>query len=143
VNFVLGNALCVREGKDATLISTGGLLGVAVETAQRLSEKGVGTRVLSMHTLKPLDTQAVLAAARETPLILTIEEHSIIGGLGSAVAEVLAEAPGSGVAFKRIGLPSQFSPYIGSQDYLRQRHGLTAEAISEYAAGVLQLAVTS
>jgi transketolase len=142
VDFVLGKALRLREGRDATLIATGGVLGVAVEAAQDLAGRGIETRVLSMHTLKPLDVEAVLAAARDTRAIVTIEEHSIIGGLGGAVAEVLAEAPGVRVAFKRIGLPSEFSPHIGGQEYLRQRHRLTADAVSEYVAGVLAAAIT-
>lgn len=138
IDFVLGKAIRMREGDDATLISIGGLLQTTAQAAQRLADNGIETRVLSMHTLKPLDTEAVLAAARETRAILTIEEHSIIGGLGSAVAEVLAEAEGAKVIFRRIGLPSAFSPHIGSQDYLRERHGLTPEAISKCVAGVLQ-----
>ncbi len=138
IDFVLGKAIRLREGRDATLISTGGLLQTAVRAAQRLTDEGIESRVLSMHTLKPLDTEAVLAAARETRAIITIEEHSIIGGLGSAVAEVLAEAEQAKVAFKRIGLPSGFSPHIGSQEYLQEQHGLTAEAISKCVAGVLQ-----
>jgi transketolase len=141
VEFVLGKAIRLREGRDATLISTGGLLQTTVQAAQRLADQGIGTRVLSMHTLKPLDIEAVLAAARETRAIMTVEEHSITGGLGSAVAEVLAEAEGPRVAFKRIGIPPAFSPYIGSQEYLRERHGLTADAIASSVAGVLQPAV--
>ncbi len=138
IDFELGKAIHMREGGDATLISTGGLLQTTVRAAQRLADEGIKTRVLSMHTLKPLDTEAVLAAARETRAIVTIEEHSIIGGLGSAVAEVLAEADGARVAFKRIGLPSAFSPHIGSQEYLQDRHGLTEEAISKRVAGIMQ-----
>ncbi len=138
IHFVLGKAIRMREGRDATLISTGGLLQTTVQAAQRLADEGIETRVLSMHTLKPLDTEAVLAAARETRAIVTIEEHSIIGGLGGAVAEVLAEADGAKVAFKRIGLPSSFSPHIGSQEYMQERQGLTGEAISKCVAGMLQ-----
>ncbi len=138
IDFELGKAIHMREGGDATLISTGGLLQTTVRAAQRLADEGIKTRVLSMHTLKPLDTEAVLAAARETRAIVTIEEHSIIGGLGSAVAEVLAEADGARVAFKRIGLPSAFSPHFGSQEYLQDRHGLTEEAISKCVAGMMQ-----
>src|SRR5262249_53507868 len=110
IDFVLGKAICMREGRDATLISTGGLLQTMVQTAQRLAAEGIETRVLSMHTLKPLDADAVLAAARETRAIVTIEEHSVIGGLGSAVAEVLAEAEGATGAFNRRGRPLALSP---------------------------------
>lgn len=131
IHFELGKAIHMREGRDATLICTGGILQRAVRTAQRLSEEGIETRLLSMHTLKPLDTEAVLAAARETRAIFTLEEHSILGGLGSAVAEVLAEADIPRIPFKRIGVPPAFSPHIGSQEYMLERHGLTPESIAK------------
>ena len=129
ITFALGKAIRMREGRDATLISTGGILQTAVRAAQRLAEEGISTRLLSMHTLKPLDTEAILSAARETHAIFTLEEHSILGGLGSAVAEVLAEANVPKIPFKRIGVPPAFSPYIGSQEYMQECHGLTPEAI--------------
>jgi transketolase len=138
IEFQLGKAIRMREGKDATLISTGGILQNAVRAAELLEKEGIETRLLSMHTVKPLDTEAVLAAARETEAIFTIEEHSILGGLGSAVAEVLAEADGIKVPFRRIGLPSAFSPHIGSQEYMQERHGLTGEAIAKSVAGALR-----
>ncbi|MFY9819839.1 MAG: transketolase C-terminal domain-containing protein [Thermoanaerobaculia bacterium] len=128
IDFHLGRAIQVRDGKDVTLISTGGMLKAAAGVARRLAERGVEARVLSMHTLKPLDTEAVLAAARETGAIFTLEQHSVIGGLGSAVAEVLAES-GLTVKFKRIGLPSAFSPRVGSQQYLEAQNGLDEEGV--------------
>jgi transketolase len=106
------------------------MLQTAVKAAERLAGQGLQTRVLSMHTLKPLDEAAVLAAARETACIATLEEHSINGGLGSAVAEVLAEAAGIKVPFKRLGVPPIFSPHIGSQEYMLQQHGLNEESVS-------------
>ena len=129
IDFHLGKAIRVREGDDITFISAGGILPTAIRVAQILASKGVQARVLSMHTLKPLDTDAVLCAARETRAIVTLEEHSVIGGLGGAVAEVLAESGEARVAFKRMGLPSAFSKFLGSQEYLRARHGLSAETI--------------
>jgi len=133
IDFQLGRAIRVRDGADLTMISTGGMLGTTVAVADRLAERGVHARVLSMHTLKPLDEEAVRAAARETGTIATLEQHSVIGGLGSAVAEVLAELParnandgkpGSRVRFRRIGVPSAFSERVGSQKWLEQQHGL-------------------
>ncbi len=91
-----------------------------------------------MHTVKPLDAEAVLAAARETEAIFTVEEHSVLGGLGSAVAEVLAEAEGVKVPFKRIGLPSAFSPHIGTQEYMQEQHGLTGAAIAKTVTAALR-----
>jgi transketolase len=129
IDFQLGCAITVREGDDLTLISTGGLLPLAVQVADRLTEEGLRPRVLSMHTLKPLDVNAVLAAVRETRAIVTLEEHSVIGGLGAAVAEVLAESVEARVAFKRIGLPSTFTREVGDHDYLRAFHGLTEPGV--------------
>ena len=142
INFELGKAIHMREGRDATLISIGGILQNTMRAAERLAKKGIETRVLSMHTLKPLDAEAVLAAARDTEGIFTIEEHSILGGLGTAVAEVLAEADGIKAPLKRIGVPPAFSPHIGSQEYMQQCHGLTDEAIALTVAQTLR-SVTS
>jgi transketolase len=128
-DFQLGRAILVRQGYDWTLIATGGMLQTAVKVAGRLADENVEVRVLSMHTLKPIDRDAVVEAAEQTRGIVTLEEHSVIGGLGSAVAEVLAEADGVSVPFKRIGLPSVFCSDVGTQDYLRQIHGLSEEEI--------------
>jgi transketolase len=143
IDFELGKAIRMREGEDATLICTGGILQNTVRAAERLAKEGIETRLLSMHTVKPLDTEAVLAAARETGAIFTIEEHSVLGGLGSAVAEVLAETEGTKVPFKRIGVPSGFSPHVGSQEYMLERHGLTDEAIAKSVAGILRTVTSS
>jgi transketolase len=129
IEFRLGKAIKVREGNDITVISTGAMLQTAIQVSEKMETMGLSMRVLSMHTLKPLDEQAVIDAACETHAIATLEEHSIIGGLGSAVAEVLAEREDIKVPFKRIGLPSSFSTHVGSQEYLRLQHGLTDESI--------------
>jgi transketolase len=129
VPFTIGRALLVREGSDLALISTGSMLPEAVSVADRLARDGLSCRVLSMHTLKPLDTGAVLTAATETRLVVTFEEHSILGGLGGAVAEVLAEYAGPRAPLKRIGLPSAFAPCAGSRDYLARVFGLSEDAM--------------
>ena len=121
IDFSLGKAVTVRSGSDLTLISTGAMLPVAVEVAGEFPKR---VRVLSMHTIKPLDEDAVLRAARETGAIFTLEEHSITGGLGGAVAEVLAESGDLRIPFKRIGLPPIFSSHVGTQEYLRARYGM-------------------
>ncbi len=117
--FELGKAIAVRSGSDVTLISTGGMLYTTVQAAEALAELGIKARVLSMHTVKPLDEEAVLAAARETQAVFTLEEHSIIGGLGGAVAELLLESGVRPHIFKRIGLNGGFSSIVGTQEYLR------------------------
>jgi transketolase len=138
IEFDLGKAIRMREGKDVTLISTGGILPHVVQAVDLLEKEGIHARLLSMHTVKPLDTAAVLAAARQTEAIFTVEEHSILGGLGSAVAEVLAEADAVKVPFKRLGLPPAFSPHIGSQEYMLERHGLTGQGIAKNVAAALR-----
>ncbi len=129
VPFRIGKAVVARPGDDVTIISTGGLLHTAVAVADLLAAQGVTVRVLSMHTVKPLDEEAVLAAARETRGVVTVEEHSILGGLGGAVAEVLAESALSGVPFKRLGVPSEYATRVGGQDYLRAMYGLSKEGV--------------
>ncbi len=128
-DFQIGRALMIRDGSDITLIGSGGILCNVIQAARQLEENGIKARVLSMHTIKPLDNRAVLAAARETKTIITIEEHNIIGGLGSAVAEVLAEGQKTNVSFMRMGIPDTFCTQVGSQDFLRAIYSLSVEGI--------------
>jgi transketolase len=121
-DFRIGLAIQVRDGRDVTLISTGGLLQYAVHSAERLlNEDQISCRVLSMPTVKPLDRDAVEHAAMTTRLMVTVEEHSITGGLGSAVAEVLAEMAGPHAVLRRYGVPDEPYHLIGDQDYLRRQ----------------------
>jgi transketolase len=129
IQWSVGKAILVRPGRDVTLISTGAMLASAVAAAEKLAESGIDARVLSMHTVKPLDAEAVLAAARETGKIVTVEEHSLLGGLGGSVAEVLCEADVPRVRFRRIGLPSKFLKVVGDQDYLRKVQGLDVPSL--------------
>ncbi|MGB6482882.1 MAG: transketolase C-terminal domain-containing protein [Candidatus Acidiferrales bacterium] len=129
VVFQVGKAIQVTEGDDITLIAAGTMVHTAVQAARMLASNSIHARVLSMHTIKPLDEDAILAAARETAAIITIEEHGIIGGLGSAVAEVLAERWPQGTSFKRLALPSQFTSLVGSQSYLKEAYSLSVSGI--------------
>ncbi len=131
INFQIGEAIQICDGDDLTLISTGGFLISAVNIAKQLLQHGITTRVLSMHTVKPLDTEAVFKAARDTHVIATIEEHSILGGLGGAVSEVLSEFDGQKVRFKRFGVESTFATTAGSQQHLRETFEISDEIISE------------
>lgn len=140
--FQLGKAILVKKGSDITLISTGALLANAVEASKILEENKIHVRLLQMHTLKPLDKDAIRRAAKETKCILTIEEHTVIGGLGGAVAEVLAES-GANIRFARIGIPDTFSTYIGDQEFLRKQYGLSPANIAKKAIALLQQARTS
>jgi transketolase len=130
VDFAIGRAITVRKGSDATLISTGGMLDSCIKAACMLGEEGRSVGVISMHTLKPLDLAALTKAARSNGPVLTVEEHSEIGGLGSAVAEVLMQAGFSGV-FRKIALPDKFSSVAGDYQYLRALAGLDVDSIAD------------
>jgi transketolase len=132
----LSKALTVRTGDDLTLISTGGMLHNTLKAAEILSTLGLESRVVSMHTVRPLDTYAVLDAAKSTKALFTVEEHSVIGGLGGAVAEVLAESEYSPL-FRRIGLEGVFSSLVGDQNYLQAEYGLDPQGIVSTIRGAL------
>lgn len=129
--FEIGKARVVREGGDVTLIAAGGVLGEALTAADLLIGSGISCRVVSMHTLKPLDLEAVAAACRETGGVVTVEEHTVDGGLGGAVAEACLEQDLRPGWFTRIGLREGFSCVVGSQPYLRARYGIDAERIAQ------------
>jgi transketolase len=134
--FRIGESIMVREGRHCTLISTGGILPVAVAAADRLSDVGISCRVVNMHTVKPLDAAGLRKCLQETGAIFTVEEHSRIGGLGSAIAEwaVAHEQPGPRHLF---GAEDCFASLSGSQTYLRNRNGLSAEHIAAAIAAKL------
>ncbi|MEO1496802.1 MAG: transketolase C-terminal domain-containing protein [Planctomycetota bacterium] len=138
IDWRLGKAIVTREGDDATLISTGGMLHTAMQVAQRLSaEQSIELRVLSMHTLKPLDERAIATAAADTGAVFTLEEHSVIGGLGGAAAETLAENTDTPCVFKRFGLTSEFLREVGDQQHLIAAAGLDEETVSGRIAAAL------
>lgn len=137
-DFQIGKAIVMRNGKDITLIAIGGILNNTMQAAEQLSELGIQCRVISMHTLKPLDIETVKAAAKQTRAIITVEEHNIIGGLGSAVSEVLAEW-GCRVTFKRIGLNDTFCYQVGSQAYLQKLYFLSVEYIVKVAQSMSRM----
>lgn len=133
--FEVGKAITVTDGSDVTIIATGEPLLEAVQAAQLLAAAGVSCRVISMHTLKPLDSEAVLQAARQTRAIITVEEHSVFGGLGSACAELLIQNR-AWVPFKIIGIPDEYT-VTGSQSEIFAHYGLTPENLAETAKGLL------
>jgi len=136
--YRLGRARLVQDGRDLTIVATGGILAVALEAAEELSRShGLTVRLLSMHTVKPLDIGALAAAARETGGVLTLEEHTVEGGLGGAVAEALLEQRAIPRAFIRVGLRAGFSSAVGSQEYLRTVYGLDKRAVVGAALGML------
>jgi transketolase len=128
-DFELGRALMLRDGSDVTLIASGGMLATADKVARDLAAQGLEVRLLSMHTVKPIDRDAVTRAAVETRYVFTLEEHSIEGGLGGAVAEVMAELDPGHAPLKRIGLRPEFNKTVGDQNYLKALHGLDEESV--------------
>lgn len=136
-SFTIGRAVELRPGHDATIVVTGSIAKLAIDVGERLGKAGVSARVLNVHTVKPIDVDAILRAARETGALVSVEEHSIIGGLGSAVAEVLAEAAAA-VPFRRFGVRDVCCYGVGGQEYHLRRQGVTVEAISETIMGMLQ-----
>lgn len=133
-SFVLGRASQLREGRDVTLIANGIMVERALDAADQLAHRGIAARVLNMSSVKPLDTEAVERAAQETGGILTIEEHSVIGGLGAAVAEaVTVRTP---TLVRRLGIPSVFAP-TGSASFLLDHFGLNAASIAQAALDLL------
>ncbi len=132
----MGKANVLREGSDATVIANGIMLSKALTAAESLKEEGIDVRVVDMHTVKPLDSGAIEKVARETGAIVTAEEHSIIGGLGSAVAETLAEkAP---TPMERIGIRDRFGESSRSYPELLAHVGLTPEAIADAVNRVIK-----
>lgn len=126
--FEIGKGIVFNEGKDVTIISNSILLYRAYEVVEELTKKGLSIRFISMPTVKPLDEKIIIESAKKTKGIFVIEEHSIIGGLGSAIAEVLAEES-LNISFKRIGVPDRFTKVMGTQEYMRDANGLGVKQI--------------
>jgi len=134
--FQFGKAVELRRGDDAVIFATGGEVHPALQAASSLSNAGINVGVINIHTLKPLDSTAVVAAARKVKLVATAEDHQIIGGLGSAVAEALADAA-VGVRLLRIGIPDTFGE-SGSPEELLAKYKLDARGIAERVRAALQ-----
>lgn len=135
-DWEIGGSAELHPGGDATVLATGICVASALEAAETLAHEGIDLRVLDMYSIKPLDETAVLDAATETPRIFTAEEHNILGGLGAAVAEVLATS-GSGTPLSRIGFPNEYS-LLGPPTHLHRHYGLDAEGIAGTVRGAIK-----
>lgn len=129
--FELGRARLLREGSDVAIIGCGPILKISLEAAQLLEKQGLSCKVIDMHTIKPLDADAVVQTAKTVKALVAIEEHSTLGGLGSAVAETLAEHQCT-IPFRRFGISDCFTSMVGKQECLLRQHGLTAEALADW-----------
>ncbi len=134
--FRIGKAVTLRDGKDITLIGTGSILKDVLDAAKQLQSEGIRARVINMHTIKPIDKEAVIKAVEETGKIVTVEDHNIIGGLGSAVAEVVAEY-GKGVVFKRLGL-NDFSKGYGTFNEVKKNNGIGSTTACEFVREIFK-----
>lgn len=129
--FQLGRAMVLREGNDVGLVAHGEVgVAVALEAAGLLEAQGVSARVVNLHTLKPLDTAALQETAERTRLLVTVEEHSVIGGLGGAVCEAVCEL-GLGTRVLRVGIQDRYDATAGSHEELLKRHGIDGAALAE------------
>lgn len=125
--FCIGKAVTLRDGGDITLISTGSILKDVQDVAEQLKLEGIDVRVINVHTIKPIDKEAIIKAIDETGKLITVEDHNVIGGLGSAVAEVIAEY-GKNIQFKRLGL-NDFSSGYGTYEEVKRDNGIGIEDI--------------
>ena len=134
-DITLGRANTIREGKDVTVIATRIMVNEAFIAAEKLAEEGIDVRVIDIHTIKPIDSDAIIKAAEETKAIVTAEEHSIVGGLGSAVAEVVVKS-----APVRMAMVGQQDTYgeSGKPDQLKEKYGMTSADIINAVKSVLQ-----
>ena len=137
--FSVGKASIAREGNSITLIASGSVLEEALMASEALSKENIDCRVLSMHTIKPLDTDAIQKAAIETEGIVTIEENNILGGLGGAVAEVCLESGCSPKFFRRVGLNDTYSSVVGDQNYLRNHYNINNQTIIDTVREIVAL----
>ena len=136
-DFELGKAVELRSGNDLTLISTGVMVFESLKAADLLEKKGLKTRVINIHTIKPIDQAAILKAARETKGIITIEDHSINGGLGGTVCEVIAQSKQKSAPVMCLGIKDVFEHEYGTLDELKQTFSLDAESLANAAYKLL------
>jgi transketolase len=135
IPFIIGKAAQVRDGQDLTFVACGETVSVAMAAAEQMQAEGIFCRVLSMHTIKPLDEDAIQKAARETRAIITVEEHSVHGGLGEACAAVLMQC-GASLPFKIMGFPDEHMVH-GSQMELFNHYGISPTGLAETARRLL------
>lgn len=133
--FEIGKGVVLKEGKDVTIVATGIMVSKALEAAEALAAEGINAEVVNIHTIKPIDKELIAATAKKTGAIVTAEEHNVVGGLGSAVAEVVVES--SPVPMRKVGTKDTFGE-SGKPEELLTKYNLTAAAIAEAVREVLK-----
>ncbi|PIV39137.1 MAG: 1-deoxy-D-xylulose-5-phosphate synthase [Candidatus Omnitrophica bacterium CG_4_8_14_3_um_filter_43_15] len=126
--FFMGRGVLLRNGSDISIISTGSILSNALEAGDILAGKGISVRLINIHTIKPIDKEIIMDAIMQTKAVFTLEEHSIIGGLGDSVAAIVAES-GSGILFRKFGLPDAYPKVYGERNYMLKKYGLSSQDI--------------
>lgn len=139
IEFTLGKAISIREGSSICILSTGNILPVAIEVGDKLAAGGISTKVLSCHTVKPLDIEILEESFEKFPLIVTLEEHSLVGGFGSAVAEWLVDQSPKKSRLLRLGTRDEFCHHAGGQNYARKYFSLSVEEILQKILNVYQI----
>lgn len=132
--FNIGNGLVLQEGKDVAILACGTMVGITLQAAKYLAKRDISAKVINIHTIKPLDEQLVVQVAQETGAITTVEEHSVLGGLGGAVAEVISHA--APVPLERIGIEDRFAE-SGQPNELLEKYGLSVEHIASVVQQVV------
>lgn len=135
-SFEIGKSIVLKEGQDITMIGTGPIISECLKAAEILEQESLSVAVINMHTLKPFDSESIVARSTAGKLIVTVEEHSIIGGLGSAVAEILCEIPNH-TPLCKIGLPDSFG-VAGDSSFLTDYYGLNANALANKIRSALK-----
>lgn len=139
ISFEIGKAIAMKEGKDGVLFATGTMVKDAVAVCDLLKQVGIDLALYSMHTIKPLDTCLIEKCIEDYPAIFTLEEHSVNGGLGSAVGDVILNNREKGnVIFEKFGFPDMFAPVTGSREYLNSCYGLDAKSVADYIRETLK-----
>lgn len=135
-NFQIGKAIKIKNGSKVAIFSTGAIFDEVIEAIGPMEEHGINPALYTFPTVKPIDRETIVECAEQYNLIVTVEEHNIIGGFGSAVSEVLAELPGLRARVLKIGLDDKYSSIVGSQKYLRDVYGMSAGKIVERVKGI-------
>jgi transketolase len=128
-NFEIGKAIKIKDGEKVVIFSTGAIFDEAIEASEMLIGQGINPALYTFPTVKPIDRKTIEECAKQYDLIVTVEEHNIIGGFGGAVSEVLAEMGGTRARLLKIGLDNKYSSIVGSQKYLRDIYGMSARKI--------------
>lgn len=136
--IIIGKPLVFKDGKSAVLITTGVCLEIGAGVAKKLEDKGFSLKVISMHTIKPIDEKLLVKEIQGHKVVFTLEEHSVVGGLGSSVAEILLENNVKNIIFKKLGVPGDYKNIVGGQSYLKKYYGIDEVSVYKEIIGAIK-----